>query len=161
MYRHHILSLSGLDPSRYPLHQDKLAALKASGEIMTPDGSLPHGETPSAIGSFIRGYLAADGHLGRLATPDKEFYDFFIDNHGYAGLVLTGSERTVRRFITVDRMTKFYDDYEMTYAKGAEFKGFRVARIEGPSTEYEQLYGVYMPDNGDYVINGGWTVRGD
>lgn len=161
MYRHDILSVNGLDPAKYPLHQERLAALKASGEIVTPDGLLPVGETPSRIGSFLRGYLAADGYKNKLVTCNEEFFRFFVVYHGYAGLVLTGAERTVRKFIKIDKTTEFFNDYEVSYCKGADFNGFRVSEISGPSDNYEQLYGVYMPEGHDYVIKGGWTVLSD
>lgn len=161
MYRFDILSPNGLDPRKYPLYQERLISLKTQGKITAQDGSLPEGKTPMQLGSFIRGYLAADGHKSTLATPNQEFYQFFLENHGYAGLILTGAERIVRKFIKIDRKTKFFNIYEVHYSKAAEFTGFRVLAVSGPSETCRPLYSVHLPEGGNYVINGGWTVASD
>lgn len=158
MKRFAILSLDGLDPTKYGDHCQKLTAIKSLGEIKATDGSLPYGKTPTEIGSFIRGYLAADGQRGTFSTPDAELFRFFVDHHGYAGLVLTGSERKTRKVLKVNRIAEFYDAYEITYAKGHDFQGFRVIDVSGPSAP-QDVYKVYL--EGSYVTKGGWTLVGD
>lgn len=161
MYRHSILGHSGLDPKKYPLYCHKLTDLKTRGKITTPEPGLPVGKTPVQLGSFIKGYLSADGWYSRLTTIDQDFFQFFVDNHGYAGLVLTGLPKTRRKYIKMDSKTKFFNHYEIQYAKGAEFTGFRVLTVDGPISPCPKLYNVYMPEGHDYVIKGGWTLRGD
>lgn len=161
MFKHKIESPEALDPRKYPLYQERLTALKTLGQMKTHDGSIPSEETPSYKGSFIRGYLSADGNKGKLVTSNEALFKFFLECHGYAGLVLTGADRKIRKFLKVNRVATFYDDYEVTYSKGADFPGFRVLDISEPSANDYPLYTVYMPEGGDYVIKGGWTVQGD
>jgi hypothetical protein len=158
MYRLDIQNLDSLDPYKYPLYKQKLDALKRTNQI-TRHSIIPKPTDPVTVkGSFIKGYLAAAGNPSRLETPDCDFFRFFVDNHGLAGLVLTGGERVFRKKLTTKEGVRFYNMNQITYCKGSDFKGFRVISVKGPSTSVVKLYQVYLDSTGPYVMEGGWTV---
>lgn len=163
MYRHGIKSPVGLDPSKYDLHRDRLKGiLKADVQFSTPI-ELPQ-ESASARdkGSFVKGYLAADGNKTPLRTGTERDFNWFVSNAVYAGVILQGSPIKMRRsFKDDDRRTQFYTEHAINWTKGAEFRGFKVVEVDyehSPQTAYSVSY---VQGGGAFTVESGWTVCSD
>lgn len=162
MFRHKITSPLNLDPSKYALHNDRLASiLKADTQFSTPIDLPLDTATAKERGSFIKGYLAADGVPGRLTTSVPRFFSWFQENAIYAGIIVHGSPQSYRRFIK-DRTGKtvFFTDETINWCKGSEFSGFKVVDVTYDEPQ-KVAYSVSLTEGELLVIDGGWTVYSD
>ena len=161
MYRLGLTYVSNLVPNKYPLFSQRLKTLIETNQIKGIPAIPNSADTVETKGSWVKGYLSADGFDGNFATASRELFDFFIENHGYAGLVLTGSPRAVRRKIRVDRSYEFYTQNQITYTKGTDFKGYRCQSISGPTINKQDTFSIRLKDLSIYAVEGGWTVYSD
>lgn len=162
MYRDGIRYVSSVDPKRYEKkHRGRIETILAGCDYLDTEGRLPDSaDSIAAKGSFIRGYLAAEPvhALGKLSTADAQFFRFFLDNHGYAGLVLTGNDGKVRRHIKTKKTTEFYDQFFVYYVKGIALKGFKVFNISNKPEEKHEVFSIGTQNNTGYICEGGWIL---
>lgn len=153
-----VTHLTSLRLDEHPLYQNKLRTLIETNQI-TGAPYIPYDGTAPEISSFIHGYLSGSGWPRRLHTYNESFLDFFIENAGLAGLVITGKKN--------EYLTNCYETFRLIpswsviYAKGVDTKYFRV--MSGPvKYDYpEKLYAVYLDNKGLYGMQGGWTLASD
>lgn len=164
MYRHDFKSPAAFDPDRYALHSDKLRGiLKADTQFSTPIDLPQDSASARDKGSFVKGYLAADGNKSPLRTGTEKDFNWLVSNAIYAGVILQGSPITMRRsFKDDDRRTQFYTEHAINWTKGAEFRGFKVSEVDYEDSPYLIAYSVsYVQGGGDLTVESGWTVCSD
>lgn len=155
MYGCGVTYISSLKPEEYPLYKDRLEGLIVTDQIIgAPE--IPYDGKAVEKASFIQGYLSACGWPKRLQTLNKQFIDFFIENAGLAGLVITG--KILEHLTTCFETTQVLITYSITYAKGLNTRFFRV--ISGPNwvNERKNLFSIHLENGGSYAMEGGWTL---
>lgn len=109
----------------------------------------------SYIGSFIQGWLAADGSETagcKLHSVDKAALEWFADHAAYAGIVITGKLRSQVRNVSIGKYE--YEGHEIfcqNYAWGSGFAGFKVVSIEADGVE--EVYCPFEPVHNRIVID--------
>lgn len=158
MYSCGVTHLASLIPEDYPLYRDKLRLLIDTDSIIGAP-VIPHGGSASERASFILGYLSGAGWPNRLQSFSSVFMDFFIENAGLAGLVITGKK--LEHLVNDYETNRILVYWSITYGKGTDTKYFRV--VSGPvKYDYQvDLFSVYLENTGLYVLEGGWTAGSD
>jgi len=159
MFRHGIKSPVTLYPDKYRLYSDRLKGiLKADTQFSTPI-DLPSGDcSAKEKGSFVRGYLAADGNSTPLKTPNKRLLDWFCENALCGGIVVNGRPQSYQRTIN----NHSYTEYVINWCKALDFKGFKVAKVvHSEEKENGYLVRLHGKSEAQIVVDNGLRVFTD
>lgn len=142
--------LSALGTVSYPPSADGDPVLYFNHKIdwkSLPDSAA----SPAYIASFIRGWIAADGHAGRLmCSVNKQALEWFAQHAAFAGLTVSGCLRSQVRDTRIGAYT--YESHEIFLQNYSEaFAGFKVVAIEPDSVE--EVFCPYEPVHNRIVID--------
>lgn len=114
---------------------------------------LPTNDSPEYIASFIKAWVALDGHSGdyhAIFSINKEAIDFFAENAHLAGYIVTSDVRVHTGPSNYGTRSPLYRIY---FKLVEHFKGWEVESItEG---ELEQVYCVVEPQHSLFTLEGG------
>lgn len=115
---------------------------------------LPSTEDPSYIGSFIEGWLAADGHDDRIIhSTHRSHLEWFVNHAAFAGYVITGELRSQTRDVSSFPGYKYKDHtiWMVSFSRGETFRGFKLINKE-PLAQ-EEVFCPFEPEFNQIIID--------
>lgn len=113
---------------------------------------LPITQDSSYIASFIEGWLAGDGHGGKVIhTINKEAIHYFIQHACLAGYVITSDLKCETKPSNFGERKPLY---YVRFQHAENFTGFKVKSIEA-SPYIEKVYCVEEPEHTQFTLSGG------
>lgn len=143
---------------KYPKYRTKLVDLYTNNTIVGPP-VIPYNGLPVEKSSFISGYLSGSNWPNRFKTANSFLMDFFLENAGMAGIVITGQR--AEDLVLCSNSNKVVVIHNVTYGRGIDTEYFRV--MEGPIACDNPIpsFKVYLSNGGVYTVKGGWTLGTD
>lgn len=158
MYATGHTSVSSFDPGAFPLFKDQLEAIKLQVPHEGIVREFPGPDDAAAFkASFIKGYLAAKAKPKKFATASQSFLNFFMDNAGLGGFIITGEPTSHRKV----NSSGIYDLLEVSYDTGLVTDYFRVIDGPNPCSATTEHYEVKVAHGGRYVVEGGFCLGSD
>lgn len=112
---------------------------------------LPSTEDPSYIGSFIEGWLAADGHDDRIIhSIHRSHLEWFVNHAAFAGYVITGELRSQTRDVSSHKY-KDHTIWMVNFSRGERFGGFKLINKE-PLAQ-EEVFCPFEPEFNQIIID--------
>lgn len=148
----YLSAFSNLVSVTYPKSADGDPVIYCNSNVSWKE--LPKTNDSSYLGSFIKGWLAADGSDTVLSSINKEHLVWFEENCALAGYIVSGNIRSQVRNITLGKYE--YNKHQIhfvSYIKGDEWQGFKVVDIQ--NLQSEEVFCPFEPIHNRIIIDSG------